>query len=193
MAGRGLSTSPLAFLRKVTCVNRQYRRVRRCPRMKADGYAHHPYDFAHAPSYRYPGGDNVTIGTLPRLTRALDRLQRSGALRRSSGGRMPVYLTEYGYFASGRRALSSSTRSRYLRQAYSIALRNPRVKGHVQYLLLTLPRSSGSNFNTGLVSGHGERLTQYNALARWYRSNRRKVRRPGSPFRLPQRNANPTR
>jgi hypothetical protein len=188
----GASTAPLAFLRKVACVNRRYRRVRTCPRMKADGYAHHPYDFAHAPSYRFPGGDNVTIGTLPRLTRALDRLKRSGALRRSGGGRMPVYLTEYGYFASGRRALPARKRSRYLRQAYSIALRNARVKGHMQYLLLTLPPSSSSAFDTGLVSGVGMRSPQYNALARWYRANRRKIRRPGSSFRLPERKANPT-
>jgi hypothetical protein len=188
----GLSTSPLAFLRKVACVNRRYRRVRRCPRLKADGYAHHPYEFAHPPNYRYPGGDNVTMGTLPRLTRALDRLKRSGALRRAGGGRMPVYLTEYGYFATGHRAISAQKRSRYLRQAYSIALRNPRVKGHMQYLLLTLPPDSPSTFNTGLISGGGRRSSPYNALARWYRANRRKVRRPGSSLRLPLRNANPT-
>ena len=60
----GLSTSPLAFLRGVTCVNKKYKRARSCPALKADGYAHHPYDFAHAPDYQYPGADNVTIGTL---------------------------------------------------------------------------------------------------------------------------------
>jgi hypothetical protein len=190
---RGLSTSPLEFLRKVTCVDRNYRRTRGCPRMKADGYAHHPYDFENAPGYRYPGADNVTIGTLDRLTRALDRLRRAGALRFNGGGRMPVYLTEYGYFASGHRALSAQKRARYLQKAYTIALSNPRVKGHIQYLLLTLPRNSGSTFNTGLVSGGGFRLSQYNALARWYRANRNKVRRPGRAFRLPDRSANPTR
>ena len=51
----GFSTAPLAFLRAVTCVDRKYRRTRSCPKLKADGYAHHPYDFAHAPSFQYPG------------------------------------------------------------------------------------------------------------------------------------------
>jgi hypothetical protein len=190
----GLSTSPLAFLRKVTCVNKRYRRVRGCPRLKADGYAHHPYDFAHPPGYRYPGGDNVTIGTLSRLTRALDKLKRSGALRVNGGGRMPIYLTEYGYFASGHRALSAKKRARYLQKAYSIALKNPRVKGQMQYLLLTLPPGSDSTFNTGLVSpGTGGRLSQYNALARWYRAHRGRVKQPGRAFRLPPRRANPSR
>jgi hypothetical protein len=38
--------APVKFLRKMACVNNQYRRVRRCPKLKADGYAHHPYDKA---------------------------------------------------------------------------------------------------------------------------------------------------
>jgi hypothetical protein len=190
---RGLSTSPLAFLRKVTCVNSSYRRVRKCPRLKADGYAHHPYDFRHSPAFQYPGSDNVTIGTLSRLTRALDRLKRSGALRSTRGGRMPLYLTEYGYFAKGKRALPARTRSRYLKQAYTIALRNGRVKSQLQYLMLTLPRGSGSTFNTGLVTRTGKRLPQFNALRSWYRSNRGRVKRAGSSFALPPAAANPTR
>jgi Cellulase (glycosyl hydrolase family 5) len=189
----GLSTSPLAFLRKVTCVNRNYRRVGRCPRLKADGYAHHPYDFRHSPTFQYPGSDNVTIGTLSRLTRALDRLHRSGALRFTRGRRMPLYLTEYGYFATGHRALPARTRSRYLKQAYSIALRNGRVKSQLQYLMLTLPRSSQSTFNTGLVTARGKRLPQYNALRSWYRANRGRVKRPGGFFSLPPAAPNPTR
>jgi hypothetical protein len=188
---RGMSTAPLAFLRKVTCVNTSYRRVRKCPRLKADGYAHHPYDFRHAPNFQYPGSDNVTIGTLSRLTRALDRLRRSGALRTPRGGRMPLYLTEYGYFASGKRALPKRTRSRYLKQAYSLALRNGRVKSQLQYLMLVLPRGSGSTFNTGIVSRSGKRLPQYGALRSWYRANRGRVKRTGRAFTLPAAAPNP--
>src|SRR5918992_1267933 len=141
----GLSTAPLAFLRKMACVNSNYRRVRKCPKLKADGYAHHPYDFRHAPNFEYPGADNVTIGT----------------------------------------------RSRYLKQAYSIALRNGRVKSQMQYLMLVLPRGSASTFNTGLVSRSGKRLPQFNALRSWYRSNRGRVKRPGRAFRVPPAQANP--
>ena len=86
----GLSTAPLAFLRKVACVNSKYKRVSHCPTLKADGYAHHPYDFRHAPNFQFPGDDNVTLGTLSRLTKALDKLSRVGALRKNGGGRMPA-------------------------------------------------------------------------------------------------------
>ena len=187
----GFSTAPLAFLRAVTCVDRNYKRVRSCTKLKADGYAHHPYDFSHAPAFQYPGADNVTIGTLGRLTRALDRLSRSGALRFAGGGRMPLYLTEYGYFASGKRALPARTATRYLQQAYSLALTNGRVRSQLQYLLLTLPGSSKSTFNTGVVKPSGKRLPQYGGLQRWYRGHRGKVKRPGSPIALPAAPPNP--
>ena len=134
----------------------------------------------------------MTIGTLPRLTRALDRISRTGALRFAGGGRMPLYLTEYGYFASGKRALPARTATRYLQQAYSIALRNGRVRSQLHYLLTTLPGSSPSTFNTGIVKLSGKRLPQYKGLQRWYRGNRSRVKRPGSAFSLPLALPNPT-
>jgi hypothetical protein len=189
---RGYATSPLAFLRGVTCVNKKYKRARSCPKLKADGYAHHPYDFNHAPNYQYPGADNVTIGTLSRLTKALDKLSRAGVLRKNGGGRMPLYLTEYGYFASGHRALSKRLRSRYLQQAYSIALKNSRVKSQLQYLLVSPPRSTrASFFDLGLLSTRGKRNANYNALRSWYRKNGGKVKRPGAELTLPPAAANP--
>jgi hypothetical protein len=188
-ARRGFSVAPLAFLRRMACVNTSYRRVRRCPTLKADGYAQHPYDFRHAPNYRYPGADNVTMGTLSRLTRALDRLKRNGALRKNGGGRMPLYLTEFAYFAAGHRALPRRQRSRYLAQGFGIALRNPRVKSNLQYLLVQPPkRYKFSFFNTGLLSRRGKVSPQYRSLKRWYRQNRRRVKRPGDPIVLPPPN-----
>ena len=187
-----MSTAPIAFLRSVACVNARYRRARRCAPLKADGYAHHPYEFRRSPRYRYPGADNATIGTLSNLTRALDRLKRAGALRYTGGGRMPVYLTEFGYFQSGHRALPAKTRSRYLQQGFDIALQNGRVKSQLQYLLVSPPRGSESAFfNTALISQRGTRYPQYNALQRWYRKNRGKVKRPRGEILLPPARAEP--
>jgi hypothetical protein len=104
----------------------------------------------------------------------------------NGGGRMPLYLTEYGYFASGHRALKKSLRSKYLQQAQSIALKNPRVKSQLQYLLVSPSRSErASFFDLGLVAKSGTRNVGYNALKRWYNANRRKVKRPGGPIALP--------
>jgi hypothetical protein len=153
--------APIAFLRGVTCSDRRWRR--HCAGLRADGYAHHPYEFAHSPRARYPGRDNATIGTLGRLTGALDRLARHGSLRTPSGHHLDLYLTEFGYFASGRRALPASKRALYLRQAFAIARRNPRVRQLLQYLLVQPPKSLG-NFDTGLISRSGALNVVYNAL-----------------------------
>src|SRR5215213_2216590 len=191
---RGLSTAPLAFLRKVACVNSKYKRVGHCPKLKADGYAHHPYDFRHAPNFKYPGSDNVTLGTLSRLTKALDKLSRSGALRKNGGGRMPLYLTEYGYFATGHRTLPAKTRTRYLQQAYSIALKNSRVKSQLQYLLVSPPASSSSAFfNLALLSTRGKKYPQFGGLQRWFKANRGKVKRPAGAIALPAALPNPVK
>ena len=191
-ARAGLSTAPLDFLRKVACVNKKYKRSGHCPRLKADGYAHHPYDFRHAPNFRYPGDDNVTLGTLSRLTKALDKQRKVGALRTPNGSRMPLYLTEYGYFATGHRALPRKKTLRYLQQAYSIALKNSRVKSQLQYLLVSPPtKSRQSFFNLALLSNGGKKYSTFSAMARWYSANRAKVKRPAGPIALPAAPPNP--
>jgi hypothetical protein len=191
-ARRGFSVGPVAFLRALACVNKSYKRVRKCTKLKADGYAHHPYDFAHSPRFKYPGADNATMGTLTHLTRALDRISRTGQLRSNGGGKLGIYLTEFGYFASGHRALSASTRSRYLADGFNLALRNGRVKSQLQYLLVRPPkRYPWSFFDLGLISVSGKKQPQYGSLQRWYKAHRSKVKRPGGAIGLPPPSGSP--
>jgi hypothetical protein len=119
------------------------------PKLKADGYAHHPYDFEHAPKRSIRGKDDATIGSLRHLTRALDELAHSGQLK----GTKKLYLTEYGYLATGRRGLSERKRASYLKQGLRIARKNRRVKEVVQYLLVQ--PNNGSPFTTGIISASG--------------------------------------
>jgi hypothetical protein len=166
--------SPLEWLREVTCVDGSWRHAR-CGELKADGYAHHPYDFDHPPAYKYPGGDNVTISTLGRLTGALDKLAAARALRTPTGKPLDVYLTEYGYFASGKRGLPDATRARYLPQAFKIAQSNRRVRQMLQYLLVQ-PAGFYRFFDTSILSARGGETRTFQALARWAKDAKRKGR-----------------
>ena len=148
---------PLKFLRAVACKS--------C-KLRADGYAHHPYEYSHPPGYQYPGRDNVTIGTLPRLTGALDKLWKSGALRTPSGGGLDVYLTEFGYHRQGRFKMPDSKRGDYLRVAYDIALANPRVRQMLHFLLVEPPKKYAF-FDTSLVSRKGAESEAFKKLATW--------------------------
>ena len=140
-ANSRLSTPALEFLRGVTCVNRRYRRKRSCPRLLADGFAHHPYNFARRPkAARSPEREVVEMGALSRLTGALDRLSRAGRLRTPAGTPMPLYLTEFGYFMSGPLRLSPKKHAAWMREAWKIAERNPRVVQLLQYGLVDPPK-----------------------------------------------------
>jgi hypothetical protein len=158
-------TAPLAFLRGVTCTNRSFANPR-CGPLKADGYAHHPYDFDHAPTYRYPGADNATLATLGHLTTALDKLGASGALTDSAGKPLDVYLTEYGFFGTGHRKTSAKKRGKYTQKAFDLALANPRVHEMLQYLLVA-PRKPYNFFDTSIVDGRGRPTSAFKALAKW--------------------------
>lgn len=181
----GIAIAPLEFLRDVTCVDENYRRKGGCDPLVTDGYAHHPYEFLNPPSYRYPGADNAPIGSLTRLTRALKRLARAGALRTPEGGSPDLYLTEFGYFTSGRRSLPEGRRARFLPQAFEVALRQPGVRSMLQYLLIVPPPQHA--FNTGLIEMSGRKQRPYRTLAAWARRAiaRGAIKRP-EPFTPPR-------
>jgi hypothetical protein len=149
--------APLTFLRKM--VGHSH--------LRADGYAHHPYDYSHSPTTPSRGRQDVTIATLGRLTNALTRLRRSRHLRTPSGGTPQLYLTEYGYMVSGRFALSQSREARYLKKAFSIALHNPHVKSMLQYGLVSPPFRV--NWDTSLLTHGGRPRRTFSALRSWAR------------------------
>jgi hypothetical protein len=163
---KGRTTPPLKFLRGVTCTNSHYKKPR-CGGLKTDGYAHHPYDFKHKPTYRYPGKDNATLATLSHLTKGLSRLAKSKALRTPSGGTPYVYLTEYGYFAGANYKLPQAKQAKYLVKGFSMAQKNKRVKQMLQFLLVPAVKGQPSFFATQIMNGKFKPLKAYTALKKW--------------------------
>jgi hypothetical protein len=160
----GRSTPPLEWLR----------RLAKYGRLRADGYAHHPYDFRHSVDYSYPGSDNVTMSGLSRLTKQLDKLKKQKKLMTRKGKALDVYLTEYGYMRSGKYKVSESTRAKYLTKAFQRALENPRVKQMTQYQLVRPPWAR-DDFDTGLVSKKKGKATKaFRALAKWAKKQAQK-------------------
>jgi len=163
----GKSIAPLKFLRAIACVDDRYRRVGHCRALTADGFAHHPYAFERPPEAPTIGADNVTLGSLSRLTKALDQLARVRALRGPRGRRLGLYLTEYGFFARGSRAFSERVRADYLRRGFSIAQKNRRVRQMLQYQLAKPPRRY--DWDTSLLTAGGRATRPYTVLRAWIR------------------------
>ena len=140
---RGTSrvVAPLRFLRAMLCLDGRYKPTRKCTALSAGGYAHHAYTTRQGPSFK-PPPDDVTIGVLSRLTKALDRARNAGAL----AGRLPLHLTEFGIQSTPDtiQGVSLAKQVEYRAIAEKIAYDNPRVASFSQYLPvsythLTLP------------------------------------------------------
>jgi hypothetical protein len=160
-----------------------------CKPLKADGYAHHPYDYRHRPDYAYKGSDNATLGSLSRLTGTLQSLAKIGALRQPKGSKPPpVYLTEYGYFQSGKYALAETARTAYLKKGYTMAQRDRNVAQMLQFGLVTPPTNFiGGYFDLSLVHLDGTPTPGYEALRSWAATagKRGQIKLPGAAIALP--------
>ena len=178
-AQRKRAMAPLKFLRKMTCLNGRYKKRRRqwrrkCDRKKlrADGMAHHPYDFKKPPWKERKGRDNVTIASLGRLTRALDKMKRRRVLVPRRTRKMPVHLTEYGYYRSGWRKIPERKRARWTVRAYKIAKKNRRVKTMLHYVFVQPP--GGTSFDLSLVNADGSKTRTFKKLRRWAKKQTRR-------------------
>jgi hypothetical protein len=176
--GRGQgATPPLEYLRQMTCADRVLRGCRGT--LRAQGYAHHPYAFDRAPAKGYPGRDNATLGSLARLRAALESLRTR--IRISNG--TPIYLTEFAYFSSGRRALAPAKRASYTRAAFELALRAPQVRQLLHYQLVDPPRVVP--WRTGLISETGVAHPAYRALVGFTAVHASRLTLPGQALGVP--------
>jgi len=145
------AVAPLAFLRGVLCLNTHYKKASSCSSLTATGYAHHAYSNAAGPTYVPPEADNVTIGVLSRLSRALDLAADAHALTTH----LPIYLTEFGVQSKPNRFLGVpvSVQAEYDAMAEHIAWSNPRVLAFSQYLLKDDPLGGapGASANGGTI------------------------------------------
>ncbi len=144
--------APLAFLRGMLCLNSQYKRSGSCGSLPAYGYAHHAYSIKAGPLYVPPERDDVMIGALSRLERALNLAARAGAIRSN----MPIYLTEFGVQSVPNKsylAVSVAKQAEYDALAEYIAYRDPRVAAFSQYLLRDDPLGGppGSSVHGGRI------------------------------------------
>ena len=158
---------PLRFLRGMACLNGSYHKTRKCSRLKADGYAHHAYTTRTGPRFLPPSKDDVTIGVISRLVRALDKAGRAGGLPK----KLKIYLTEFGIqsYPDKISGVSYERQPAYYAISEHIAYVNPRVALISQYLMRDdAPRTSGyryRGFESGLRRNNGKKKPAYRAFS----------------------------
>ena len=167
--GTGSVVAPLTFLRGALCLDSSYRRSKSCGGVPMSGYAHHAYTTAKGTSFKPSQPNDVTIGVLSRLTKALDRAARAKAI----SARMPVWLTEFGIESvpDPLRGVSQQRQAEDRSIAERIAWNNPRIASFSQYLLRDDPAVAGakgvarySGFQTGLRTAAGTAKRAYDGF-----------------------------
>jgi hypothetical protein len=145
------------------CLDSKYRKSKSCGELEADGYAHHAYTTSAGPRFKPSNTDDVTIGVLSRLTGALDKAAKAGAVP----AHLPVYLTEFGIQSTPDKVsgVSLAKQAAYMAISEHIAYVNPRVAAFSQYLLSDdPPRSEGYKYGgveSGLRSADGKAQPAY--------------------------------
>ena len=148
------SVSPLAFLRA----------MKKAGAAGFDAYAHHPYygTPSETPRTRPPAirrgvkPTAVTLGNLGDLGKELTRLY---------GGRMRIWITEYGYQSNPpdrQFGVSYAKQAAYMRQAYAIARANARVDMFLWFLIADEPRLEG--WQSGLFTATGKKKPAFAAF-----------------------------
>ncbi|HET7647960.1 MAG TPA: glycosyl hydrolase [Gaiellaceae bacterium] len=148
------SVSPLAFLRA----------VKKAGLKSFDAWAHHPYyagpsDQPTTKPVTAKGAPAtaVTLGNIGDLIRELTRLY----------GNKRVWITEYGYQTNppdGIFGVTYAKQAAYLKQAFAIARRNPRIDMMLWFLLRDDPNPNG--WQSGLVTVNWAKKPAFTAFAR---------------------------
>jgi putative glycosyl hydrolase len=146
------SVSPLAFLRAVKSAGLT----------RFDAWAHHPYYGApsETPSTPPRGGRRATAVTLGNIGSLISQLTRLY-------GKKPLWLTEYGYQTNPPdRAfgVSWAKQAAYLRQAFAIARRNPRITMMLWFMIQDEPILSG--WQSGFLTAKGKEKPSFDAFRR---------------------------
>jgi Cellulase (glycosyl hydrolase family 5) len=171
---RGTShvVAPLTFLRGMLCLDSRYRKVGRCAKIDAAGYAHHAYTTAQGPLFKPKQPNDVTIGVIGRLISALDRAARAGAI----GAHLRIHLTEFGIQSTPDPivGVSQARQSDYRAIAERLAYDQPRITAFSQYLLRDDPPVPGA-----------PRAERYPGFESGLRTNAGKAKAALTGFRLP--------
>lgn len=149
--------APLDFMRRALCLDTKYRKRASCARLETEGVAHHAYTTRQGPSFVPSNKDDVTIKVVSRLSRALDKAAKAGAITPD----LPLYLTEFGIQSVPDTLFGVSLLQQNEFRAISerIAADDRRVVAFSQYLLRdddATGENSYGGFETGLRFANGK-------------------------------------
>jgi len=138
---------PAVFLRELSCLrsngSTKYSgaaaEARGCnrfgPKLRASGYAHHPYT-KNVPTTRRPPRNGLTMANISKLGALLDKLSSKSG--RKIPSRLPLWMTEFGYETNPPDPFNGVTLAQqalYSQLGEYLAFANRRIASQTQFLL----------------------------------------------------------
>jgi hypothetical protein len=159
-AGRPGAVAPLAFIRRLACVDESLRPLTTgdCAsfsRVPADGFSHHPNALGLPPATLGRDPDTVRIGDLARLRWLLRALVARGRLAPGATG---IWLTEFGYetnYPVRTKPWTLGQQAQLLAQGEYVVRRVPGVRTFPQFLLRDVQTAAAVD---ALAAGIGQRI-----------------------------------
>jgi hypothetical protein len=166
LIGETAPLKSLTFIQRLFCIDPRGRSLRgriarrygcksgrRIRKMKATGFAHHPYSRGGEPPFKRRGRTDITLRYIGRLKKVLNQAGKRGAIRRN----MPQYITEFGISSdppSEKFGVAPEVQARELNRAEYAAWRNRSIRSFTQFQLSDDTgigqRGDPVNFQTGL-------------------------------------------
>jgi hypothetical protein len=138
-----------------------------CSTITADGFAHHPYQFAEPPEQQT---GRWGIGDTPAIQATLREAAHRGVLRNPQGGTVPLLYNEFGLVGKSNvhAAQPDAVQASWLPRAYEYARRHG-VKHVTQYHLMP---SHYDRWDSSILDDLWQPRPQFHALAHWVRTHR---------------------
>jgi hypothetical protein len=143
-------------------------------KLKAHGFSWHPYQYCSPPEKK---GRIFPVKTCKRLTSGiswsrtvqgqLKKWAQTKQLSTPKGGKVPMYMTEFGYHCQGKYKLPESIRKKFYVRALKFASKAG-ARGFVLYHMF--PTQPGSVWDTSLLKAYGYSWVptdSYRAIHKW--------------------------
>jgi len=140
-------------------------------KLVADGFSLHPYQYCQNPvteafypkcySSKMPG-----ISQVYEAQNLLAKLFNDKKFLTPSGGKVPLWLTEFGYWRTGSSALPESVRAKWYPMAMDTVVADG-VRGMNLYQLWPSPKKPAGLWDTSLLNMNGDGLPSFYALVNW--------------------------
>ena len=168
---------PLAFLRKVFCLNRRLKPGGCHAKTHLDVLSHHPINTTNPPTYRAISHDDIEIADFHKLVPLIHAAERTGHVR--PRGRHPLWATELGWYTKppSKFGIPPAEQARWLEQGFYLLWRQGAAVA-INFLLRDAPHTNVYAGSSGIFFPNGQRKPSYTSFR--FPSSPTESRREGS-------------